>query len=623
MFYVFVADSGEMTLSPLIDDKHLAEEAEVLRPGLPLSFAQSLLGEIDEKRQGSGRGGVWPLWGGYSRERGEDKKRDGAWVKRAMLRTLKGYPGLREQNWRWEKGNSPEASWQNGLKDNLGSITDKERIGDFLARTEGRLLAKADLQRLGQECRLSYPEILNLCHEQVGKGDAQWIPAVTRVGKGWRCERCGETKVEEWISIYGPAATCPACTALGAVSSLHELYRSGAPFQTMFSPSTESDHLSYSSFSDCGNTAWEFSPRWELSPAQKLAAQQVLEFVKEGAGERGVIQGRNAEKEVLLWAACGAGKTEVCFPAAAWALEQGKKVLFAAPRQDVVLDVAPRLQRDFPGLKLSVLTGTSQERFTPAPFVLATTHQILRFYQAFDLIFLDEMDAFPYYGSTALAWGMERALRTGGKRAYLTATPSRESLEKVKAGRMELIRLTARHHGKAVPLPQWRKIGGSMAPEHGCSGEQGEKVLQWLKELALWGPVLLFVPKISWVNPWVEILKKEFPQWSISGSYSADPNRTEKIAALREGRFRIFVCTSILERGVTLPNAQIMVLEADHGVFDERALVQMAGRVGRTQENPTGNAFFLSRQKSAAIAKAIYWIKEQNELAFAQGLIDN
>ena len=135
--------------------------------------------------------------------------------------------------------------------------------------------------------------------------------------------------------------------------------------------------------------------------------------------------------------------------------------------------------------------------------------------------------------------------------------------------------------------------------------------------------MLLFVPKISWVNPWVEILKKEFPQWSISGSYSADPNRTEKIAALREGRFRIFVCTSILERGVTLPNAQIMVLEADHGVFDERALVQMAGRVGRTQENPTGNAFFLSRQKSAAIAKAIYWIKEQNELAFAQGLIDN
>lgn len=610
MFYVFVADSGKMTLSPLIDDKHLAEEAEVLRPGLPLSVAQSLLGEIDEQRKGARRAGIWPLWGGYSGEKAEDKKRNGAWVKRAMIRTLKGYPGLRDQNWRWEKGNSPEASLQNGLKDNLRSITDKERVGDFLARTEGRLLAKADLQRLGQECGLSYPEILNLCHEQARKGDAQWIPAVTRIGKGWRCERCGETKVEEWVSIYGPAATCPACSALGAVSSLHELYRSTAAPQNRFASQSMS---AFSVEAECPCSSWAFSPRWELSPAQKLAAQQVLEFVKEGVGEN----------ETLLWAACGAGKTEVCFPAAAWALEQGKKVLFAAPRQDVVQDVAPRLQRDFPGLRLTVLTGTSQERFRPAPFVLATTHQILRFYRAFDLIFLDEMDAFPYYGSTALAWGMERALRTGGKTVYLTATPSQESLEKVKAGRMELIRLAARHHGKAVPVPQWRKIGGSMAPEHGCSGERGEKVLQWLKELALWGPVLLFVPKISWVNPWVEILKKEFPQWSISGSYSADPSRAEKIAALREGKFRIFVCTSILERGVTLPNAQIMVAEADHGVFDERALVQMAGRVGRTQENPIGNALFLSRQKTSSIENAIYWIKEQNELAFAQGLIDN
>lgn len=614
MFYIFVADSGEMTLSPLIDDRYLAEEAEVLRPGLPLNFAQSLLGEIREHRQSARRAGVWPLWGGYSSKKVKDEKRDRDWVKRAVLKTLKGHPGLRDQNWRWEKGNSPGASWQNELQDHLRSIADKEWAGGFLERTEGRLLAKADLQQLGRECRLSYPEILNLCHEQVRKGAAQWIPAVAREGKGWRCERCGETKVEEWISVYGPAATCPACTALGAVSSLHELYRSMVSRQSTAPSLKEAERR---------RDLWAFSPRWELSPAQKLAAQQVLAFVKEGVGAKGVIQEGSSKNDVLLWAACGAGKTEVCFPAAAWALEQGKKVLFAAPRQDVVLDVAPRLQQDFPGLKLSVLTGTSQERFTPAPFVLATTHQVLRFSQAFDLIFLDEMDAFPYYGSTALAWGMERALKTGGKTVYLTATPSPESLEKVKAGKMELIRLSARHHGKAVPVPQWCKVGGSLAPEHGCSGEQGEKVFQWLKELALGGQVLLFVPKISWVNPWVDILKKQFPQWSISGSYSADPGRAEKIAALREGGFRIFVCTSILERGVTLPNVQIMVLEADHGVFDERALVQMAGRVGRTRENPTGNALFLSRQKTSSIEKAVDWIKEQNELAFSQGLIDN
>lgn len=88
------------------------------------------------------------------------------------------------------------------------------------------------------------------------------------------------------------------------------------------------------------------------------------------------------------------------------------------------------------------------------------------------------------------------------------------------------------------------------------------------------------------------------------------------------GRYSIFVSTSILERGVTVPNAQVIVLEADHAVFDERALVQMAGRVGRTRENPEGRALFLAKQKTPAVEKAIYWIQEQNNLALEQGLID-
>nr|WP_242835412.1 helicase-related protein [Desulfitobacterium sp. PCE1] len=620
MFYLFVADSGELTLSPLLDDRHFTEEFEVLRPGFPLSFAQFLLEEIHFKRMGSIKAKVLSLWEVYAKEKGRDKNRDGAWVKREILKILRKQPGLKGCNWRWEKKTGlPESL----LRSNLKNITEKERVQDFLDRTTGRLLAKADLQRLGQECRLSYTEILTLCHEQVMKGYAQWIPAVKREGKGWRCERCGDALVEEWTSIYGVAATCPACTSLGAVSSLHELYRSMAPSPMSSLSSTETVHSASSPFPGRSNISWVFSPRWELSQAQKLAAQQVLDFVKEGAIDYNMIQGEDFRKEMLLWAACGAGKTEVCFPAAAWALEQGKKVLFAAPRQDVVLDVAPRLQQDFPGLKLSILTGTSQERFTPAPFVLATTHQILRFSQAFNLIFLDEMDAFPYYGNTALTWGMERALGPRGKIVYLTATPSPESLEKVKAGRVGLIRLPARHHGKAVPVPQWQKVSGSLDPECLYHKGQGQKVFDWLKELALLGPVLLFVPKISWVNPWVEILRKEFPQWAISGSYSADPHRGEKIEALRNKMFRVFVCTSVLERGVTIPNVQIIVLEADHGIFDERALVQMAGRVGRTQENPTGNALFLSSKRTPSIEKAIYWIKEQNEIAFAQGLIDN
>ncbi|HBP64180.1 MAG TPA: restriction endonuclease subunit R, partial [Desulfosporosinus sp.] len=125
-------------------------------------------------------------------------------------------------------------------------------------------------------------------------------------------------------------------------------------------------------------------------------------------------------------------------------LKQGKSVLFAAPRQDVINDVAPRIQRDFPNYPVQVLTGTSTVKFQNGGMVLATTHQVLRFWRAFDLIFMDEMDAFPYHGSHALEWGLNHALRPGGKLIYLTATPSSEALKAVRRGEMQLIRLPAR-----------------------------------------------------------------------------------------------------------------------------------------------------------------------------------
>jgi competence protein ComFA len=84
----------------------------------------------------------------------------------------------------------------------------------------------------------------------------------------------------------------------------------------------------------------------------------------------------------------------------------------------------------------------------------------------------------------------------------------------------------------------------------------------------------------------------------------------------------LFICTSILERGVTIPNAQVIVLAADHPVFDGRALVQMAGRAGRTKEYPVGKVLFISERKVPAVTEAINWIKEQNSFAASLGLID-
>ncbi len=592
LFYIMCTSEGESYISPILEGDRHGENYEVLLPGIPLALAQRVLKTI--KPQGK-------------QEIGSN-----------ILKALQKVPGLSAQNWRWEHLNNT-ALFRDGysIKEKGKKSTPKEE--ELIRRTEGRQLSEIDLQRLGNESGLTFSEVIEFCEKQVQLGNAEWIPAVLKEGSNWCCGRCGEILIEEWPSIYGVAGTCPSCASLGALSSLQVLYRC----QSSRSSSWEREPLDSASptrsvvDSKCRGEAIVFSPHWELSSAQKQASQKVLEYVSKGVS----ISEKN--EDVLLWAACGAGKTEVCFPAAAWALNQGQKVLFAAPRQDVVLDVAPRLERDFPGLNLSVLTGTSPERFAPAKFVLATTHQVLRFFKAFDLIFLDEMDAFPYHGNSALIWGLKQALKPSGKIVYLTATPSPESLEKVRQGRTRIIRLPARHHRKALPIPEWLKFSWSFDPAKPFrKGTESALLAREINDLVRSGPILLFVPLISWVNPLVDLLSKEFPHWGVSGSYSSDPQRKEKIEGLRKKNFHIFVSTSILERGVTVPDAQVIVLAADHEIFDERALVQMAGRVGRTQENPEGRVLFLAKKKTAGIDKAIRWIKEQNALALEQGLID-
>lgn len=458
---------------------------------------------------------------------------------------------------------------------------------DFNQVVRGKQLSSGDLQRLAQDLKVNGDMIIRFAQQNVEAGWAEWVPSV-RQGRGkGRCQRCGEEDLEEWPSHYGRAFTCRSCESMGASTSLNVLYRDKRPLLSRPAQVV-------------------FCPCRSLTEAQGQASGEVLEFVQSPAAE------------ALLWAACGAGKTEVCFPAAAWALRQGKAVLFAAPRQDVIHDIAPRLQADFPNYPIQVLTGRVLDKLQAGGLVLATTHQVLRFWHCFDLIFMDEMDAFPYHGSRALEWGLKQALAEGGKILYLTATPTPERIKAAENRELPLIRLPGRHHRKPLPVPAWLKQEGRLEPS-ARSIEQWGKQLELLREE---GPVLVFVPKISGIVPWVRGIKERYPHWQVDGSYSADPDRAPKIKKLQRKGYDVFISTTILERGITLPGIQVAVLEADHPVFDERALVQMAGRVGRASESPRGKVLFIAHKQSQAMKRAIEWIEEQNRLAWRLGLIE-
>ncbi|MGC4432428.1 DNA/RNA helicase, partial [Streptococcus suis] len=72
------------------------------------------------------------------------------------------------------------------------------------------------------------------------------------------------------------------------------------------------------------------------------------------------------------------------YQAIASVIDKGGAVCVASPRVDVCIELDKRLRRDF-SCPISLLHGES-EAYQRSPLVIATTHQLMTFYRAFDLL---------------------------------------------------------------------------------------------------------------------------------------------------------------------------------------------------------------------------------------------
>lgn len=84
------------------------------------------------------------------------------------------------------------------------------------------------------------------------------------------------------------------------------------------------------------------------------------------------------------------------------------------------------------------------------------------------------------------------------------------------------------------------------------------------------------------------------------------------ITAYRAHYASVIVATTVLERGVTIKDADVCVWNADSGVFDEAGLIQMAGRAGRNFERPYGDVLFLCMEKSELALRCRKTLQEDN-----------
>ncbi|RYL95918.1 competence protein [Sporolactobacillus sp. THM7-4] len=407
--------------------------------------------------------------------------------------------------------------------------------------------------------------------------------------KRWVCRRCGNTDPREFgycsCSRCGKTCVyCRHCLNMGVVRACSRL-------ATWSGPAPERTSL-----------PWRDSSRiceWTgtLSDVQEKVADDLDQYQSEG-------------KSFLIWAVCGSGKTEIMFRALEHALRLGERAVLATPRTDVVRELFPRFKAAFPKVPISALYAGSEDKDPEAPFVIATTHQLIRFYRYFDRVFIDEVDAFPYHYDPMLEYAVLKSAKEKAPIAYLTATPPPVLKSAFLSGKLPGAKIARRFHGYPLPVPKdcwagnWRKLVGQ--------GRLPESFNQWVRAKMESGKqIFVFVPSVTLLREVTELLQKRGLA-RVAGVHAEDPDRHTKVMFFREGQIRILVTTTILERGVTISGVEAAVLGADDPIFDERALVQIAGRVGRSASQPAGDVIYFHNGRTLEMIRARRHIEQMN-----------
>ncbi|MBR4274814.1 MAG: RNA helicase [Bacilli bacterium] len=330
-----------------------------------------------------------------------------------------------------------------------------------------------------------------------------------------------------------------------------------------------------------------------LSLAYKLSEEQ-------SELSRRIVENFVKGVDTLVYAVCGSGKTEISYGVLAYAISHGLRAGFALPRRDVVIELYWRMMKAFPNNKIVAVYGDHHRRLE-GDIVILTTHQLYRYPDYFDLLVMDEIDAFPFKGNDVLIALYKKSLR--GHCVLMSATPSKAILKEFHKKNHEVLELMTRFHKKPIPVP---KVNLSIPLF------QTLKIIKKLREYKKEGkPCFVFAPTIVLC----ESLYEKVSLAVKNGSYvhSERPDKENVIDDFKKGKLDFLITTSVLERGVTIKNLQVLVFHADNrSIYDSSTLIQISGRVGRKMDSPNGEVVFFAQKQTEEMSDAIRKIEHYN-----------
>jgi len=193
-----------------------------------------------------------------------------------------------------------------------------------------------------------------------------------------RCQRCGN-RIKELFIYKENEVICRKCI----------VYRRG----------TKIDEGSFQGRGD-------YNLNYSLTSSQNEASEFILKEIKN-------------KRNCILKAVTGAGKTEIIYPLIRYCIDNKLKIGIVIPRKDVVIELYRRISDTFKLAKVTSLYGGSKNS-TSGDIIILTSHQLYRYEKYFDVVVIDEVDAFPFYKNEILNNFLDRSVK--GNIVYMSAT---------------------------------------------------------------------------------------------------------------------------------------------------------------------------------------------------------
>ena len=315
----------------------------------------------------------------------------------------------------------------------------------------------------------------------------------------------------------------------------------------------------------------DYHLKFKLVPSQQAVSNSLVERYLEG-------------KDSMILAVCGGGKTEILYELIKTVLNRKESILILIPRKALVVELGTRIAKTF-NIKPEMLYGGHIGDLS-SPFIISTIHQSYRLSPR-DVVIVDEVDAFPLRGNELL----ENMILRVAKRQIVRMSATIEQEE-------DLLFLKRRYHNVDLDVPEV-KLGNNLL--------LFIYLLYYIYLLKKDHPILVFVPTFEILNHFIYL-----PALKSERVSSLSSNIDELLSKLKKRELDVLFTTIVLERGITVDDVQVIVYHSEHIVFNKSTLIQIAGRVGRSKEHPSGKVVFLSTKYTQCIKDCIQAIQSFN-----------